>query len=93
MEAVKRSAAQIKRAELYFYRTLKRLEVDLQIESGGKLDTYKIKWTQSPDKSLTSFSSSTSTMLTKFLPIRLRQSSQEIKDHKSISIKLIHVEL
>lgn len=54
MEAVKRCAAQTKPTELYFYRTLKGLEVDLLIESVGKLEAYEIKWTQSPDKSLSS---------------------------------------
>ncbi len=54
METVKRLAARATPTELYFYRTLKGIEVDLLIESGGKLEAYEIKWTQSPDKSLIS---------------------------------------
>lgn len=54
METVKRLAARATPAELYFYRTLKGIEVDLLIESGGKLEAYEVKWTQSPDKSLIS---------------------------------------
>lgn len=54
MEMVKRLATAAHPRQLYFYRTLKGVEVDLLIESGGKLEAYEIKWTKSPNKSLTS---------------------------------------
>lgn len=54
MEIKKRIAASAIPRNLYFYRTLKGVEIDLIIESGGKLDAYEIKWTQTPDKSLVS---------------------------------------
>jgi len=54
METVKRLSSSSRPHNLYFYRTLKGVEVDLLIESGGKIDAYEIKWTQSPDKSMIS---------------------------------------
>lgn len=54
MELVKRLSASARPYNLYFYRTLKGIEVDLLIESNGKLDAYEIKWTQTPDKSIIS---------------------------------------
>lgn len=51
MEAVKRFSAASRPHNLYFYRTLKGVEVDLLIETGGKIDAYEIKWSQNPDKS------------------------------------------
>jgi hypothetical protein len=45
METVKRLSVLPTRRNLYFYRTLKGVEVDLLIESGGVLDAYEIKWT------------------------------------------------
>ena len=53
MEAIKRLAAQNRRALPYFYRTTKGVEIDLLIESGGEFESYEIKWTQSPSKSQT----------------------------------------
>lgn len=54
LELIKRLSASPQPTHLYFYRTLKGIEVDLLIETEGKLDAYEIKWTQSPDKSLAS---------------------------------------
>lgn len=54
MEMVKRVSASPHPRHLYFYRTLKGVEIDLLIESGGELDAYEIKWTQTPDSSMTS---------------------------------------
>ncbi len=54
MEAVKRLSALPARANPYFYRTSKGVEVDLLIESGGKVNAYEIKWTQSPEKAMAS---------------------------------------
>lgn len=54
METVKRLSSSSHPRNLYFYRTLKGVEVDLLIESGGEIDAYEIKWTQTPDKSMTS---------------------------------------
>lgn len=53
LETVKRSMSSPHPVNLYFYRTLKGVEIDLLVESGGELDAYEIKWTQSPDKSMT----------------------------------------
>ena len=54
METIKRLSVQPIRRIPYFFRTLKGVEVDLVLESGGILDAYEIKWTQSPDKSMIS---------------------------------------
>jgi hypothetical protein len=54
MEAIKRLSPVPGKAVPYFYRTQKGVEVDLLLESGGKIDAYEIKWTQSPDRSLVS---------------------------------------
>lgn len=54
METVKRLAATPQPTHLYFYRTLKGIEVDLLVESRGELSAYEIKWTQNPGKSLLS---------------------------------------
>jgi hypothetical protein len=54
METVKRLSASSRSRNLYFYRTLKGVEVDLLLESGGKIDAYDIKWSQTPDKSMVS---------------------------------------
>lgn len=51
MEVVKRSSATEKHCNLFFYRTLKGVEIDLIVESEGEIDAYEIKWTQNPDKS------------------------------------------
>ena len=51
MEMVKRLSASPIPKNLYFYRTLKGVEVDLLVETGGKVDAYEIKWTQAPHKS------------------------------------------
>lgn len=52
MEVVKRLSVSAHPRNLYFYRTLKGVEIDLLIEDGGKIDAFEIKWTQTPDKSL-----------------------------------------
>lgn len=52
MEAVKRLSAASHPYNLYFYRTLKGVEIDLLVESGGKIDAYEIKWSQMPDKGM-----------------------------------------
>src|SRR3990172_5182774 len=52
MEMIKRLTASPYPHNLYFYRTLKGMEIDLLVESGNQIDAYEIKWTQSPDKSL-----------------------------------------
>ncbi len=54
LEAVKRLSALSEPRTLYFYRSLKGVEVDLLIESHGKIDAYEIKWTQTPSASMTS---------------------------------------
>lgn len=54
METVKRISASPHPRKPYFYRTLKGVEIDLLLESGGEIDAYEIKWTQTPDKSLIS---------------------------------------
>lgn len=54
MEMVKRRSASSIPRNLYFYRTLKGVEVDLLVESGGEINAYEIKWTQTPDKSMIS---------------------------------------
>ena len=54
MNIVKSLSASSHIRNLYFYRTLKGVEVDLLLESGGKIDAYEIKWTQTPDKSMVS---------------------------------------
>lgn len=54
LEMVKRISASPLPFNLYFYRTLKGVEVDLLVESGGKIDAYEIKWTQTPNHSMTS---------------------------------------
>lgn len=54
MEMIKRRAASPCPHQFYFYRTLKGVEIDLLVESGNQIDAYEIKWTQSPNKSLTS---------------------------------------
>ena len=54
LEMVKRISASPFPYNLYFYRTLKGVEVDLLVESGGKMDAYEIKWTQTPHHSMTS---------------------------------------
>ena len=54
METVKRLSAASRPCNLYFYRTLKGVEIDLLLESGGKIDAYEIKWTQTPDKGMLS---------------------------------------
>jgi len=54
METVKRLSASSHPRNLYFYRTLKGVEIDLLLESGGEIDAYEIKWTQTPDKSMIS---------------------------------------
>jgi predicted AAA+ superfamily ATPase len=54
LEMVKRLSAFAQPRNLYFYRTLKGVEIDLLIESGGKIDAYEIKWKQTPDASTVS---------------------------------------
>ncbi len=55
MEVIKRLSALPYRCAPYFFRTLKGgIEVDLLLESGGKIDAYEIKWSQSPDPSMAS---------------------------------------
>ncbi len=54
METVKRLSASPQPCHLYFYRTVKGVEIDLLLESGGKIDAYEIKWTQTPGKSTSS---------------------------------------
>ena len=54
METIKRLSALPIRPKPYFFRTLKGVEVDLLLETGGEIDAYEIKWTQSPDKSMIS---------------------------------------
>ena len=54
LETLKRLSFSSRRYNLYFYRTLKGVEVDLLVESGGEIDAYEIKWSQSPDKSMIS---------------------------------------
>lgn len=53
LEMVKRLSASARPTHLYFYRTLKGMEIDLLLESGGALEAYEIKWTQRPDKAMT----------------------------------------
>lgn len=54
LETVKRISASSVPCHLYYYRTLKGVEIDLLIETRGNLDAYEIKWTQNPDKSVIS---------------------------------------
>jgi predicted AAA+ superfamily ATPase len=52
LETLKRLSTSARKVHLYFYRTLKGIEIDLLLESGGVLEAYEIKWTQRPDKAM-----------------------------------------
>ncbi len=58
MEIVKKLSAADCPCNIHFYRSLQGMEVDLIMETGGKLFAYEIKWTQNPNKSMTSSLSS-----------------------------------
>jgi len=53
MEAVKHFAAKGERAPCYFYRSDKKVEVDLIIDFGTHLDAYEIKFSASPKQEMT----------------------------------------
>ncbi len=49
MEAVKNAALSSPRPELYFYRSVGGVEVDLIIDRGSSQELYEIKWTKDPN--------------------------------------------
>lgn len=53
MEAVKRLSHKMQRSQVFFYRTSAGVEVDLIIDSMGKLNAYEIKLSKTPNKEMT----------------------------------------
>jgi hypothetical protein len=49
MEALKRTSLLTPRPELYFYRSIGGVEIDLIIEQGHEKELYEIKWSKEPN--------------------------------------------